>query len=298
MLDAFTAPGTLVRGNLHGHSTGSDGALSPEEVCARYRAAGYGFTTISDHFMERYDWPVTDTSALRGPGFTTLLGAELHAPATARGDLWHLVAAGLPADFAPLHDGEDGATLATRAAAAGAFVAFAHPHWLQLTPEDGRTMTAAHAVEIYNNKAALEVDRGDGLAFWDGLLHDGRRLFAIASDDSHWHEDDAFGGWVMVRTEDIHPEAILAALKAGAFYASQGPQIHDVSRHGDEIEVSCSPARSVILAGPLGWRQRALGAGLTRVCLPLEPGSGGWRRLIIRDAHGQRAWTNPMWLDA
>lgn len=297
MLDAFNSPGKLIRGNLHGHSTGSDGALSPEEVCARYRAAGYGFTTVSDHFMERYGYPVTDTRAVHGDGFTTLLGAELHARETARGDLWHIVAAGLPADFAALRDGETGPELAARAAAAGAFIAFAHPHWSQLTPEDGAALQAAHAVEVYNNKSAIEVDRGDGTAFWDALLHDGRRLFAIASDDSHWHEADAFGGWIMVRTEDVHPEAILASLKAGSFYASQGPEIHDVARHGDEVEIACSPARSVILAGPLGLRQRAMGAGITRVRLPLEPQAGGWRRLIVRDAFGRRAWSNPIWLD-
>ena len=37
---AFTAKGRFWRGNLHTHSTRSDGVLSPEEVCRRYKAEG------------------------------------------------------------------------------------------------------------------------------------------------------------------------------------------------------------------------------------------------------------------
>ena len=297
MLRAFEGPGRFRRGNLHGHSTGSDGALPPEEVCARYREAGYDFVAVSDHFMERYGHRITDTRGARGDGFTTLIGAELHAPATSRGDLWHVVAAGLPLGFAPPGEAEDGPALARRAAAAGAFVAVAHPHWSQLTLADGLALDAAHAVEVYNHKSEIEVDRGSGLPLWDALLHEGRRLGAIASDDSHWHVDDAFAGWVMVRAEENEPEALLRALRGGASYASQGPGIRDVAREGDELEVVCTPVSSIILAGPGTWRRRVLGASLTRARLPIEPGLGGWRRLILRDALGRRAWSNPLWLD-
>lgn len=297
MLAAFDGPGRLWRGNLHGHSTGSDGALAPSEVCTRYRMAGYDFVCISDHFLPRYGHPVTDTRPHRTPRFTTLLGAELHAPSTGQGDLWHIVAAGLPADFAPPAGGETGPELAARAAEAGAFVALAHPHWSQLDLADALSVPAAHAVEVYNNKAAIEVDRGEGLVLFDALLHAGRRVGAIASDDSHWHNADAFGGWVMVRAEDNTPEALLGGLKAGAYYASQGPEIHSIERDGDWIEVTCSPARSIILAGARGWRERSVGEGLTSARLPLNAEDGGWRRLIIRDALGRRAWSNPEWPD-
>lgn len=297
MLDAFQAPGRFWRGNLHGHSTGSDGALSPEEVCGRYRDAGYDFVCVSDHFLEHYGFPITDTRAARRDGFTTLLGAEVHAPATSRGDLWHIVAAGLPLGFAPWTEGEDGPALARRCAEAGAFVALAHPHWLQLTLEDALSVEAAHAVEIYNHKSMIEVDRGEASALLDALLHEGRRVTAIASDDSHWRVADAFAGWIMVKSERNEPEALLAALKAGDFYASQGPVIREVARHDDALEVVCSPATSVIVAGPGVWRSRELGENLTRVRLPLEPERDGWRRLIVRDAMGRRAWTNPTWLD-
>ena len=57
----FSSPGRFWRGNLHTHSTRSDGHIGPEEVCAFYRAHGYDFLALTDHFLERYEYPITDT---------------------------------------------------------------------------------------------------------------------------------------------------------------------------------------------------------------------------------------------
>ena len=48
-LSVFNAPGRWFRGNLHTHSTNSDGLLSPEEVLRFYKDRGYDFLAISDH---------------------------------------------------------------------------------------------------------------------------------------------------------------------------------------------------------------------------------------------------------
>ena len=101
-LPAFTAPGRFWRGNLHTHSTRSDGVLAPEEVCRRYRAEGYDFLALTDHFVGRYGYPIVDTVPFRTNSFTTILGAELHSGAMANGELWHILAVGLPARFRPV----------------------------------------------------------------------------------------------------------------------------------------------------------------------------------------------------
>src|SRR5689334_277988 len=113
----FDQPGRFYRGNLHTHSTRSDGRQAPEAVIAAYREQGYDFLALTDHFLERYGFPVTDTREWRTTDFTTLLGAELHAPAIEVGDPWHIVAVGLPLDFAPTTPGETGPQLAARARA-------------------------------------------------------------------------------------------------------------------------------------------------------------------------------------
>ena len=97
----FSTPGRFWRGNLHTHSTLSDGGLPLQAVIAAYQRNGYDFVQLSEHFLDRYGFPIADTRAFRSNSFTTLIGAELHAMATSVGELWHVLAAGLPLDFAP-----------------------------------------------------------------------------------------------------------------------------------------------------------------------------------------------------
>ena len=296
----FDRPGRFYRGNLHAHSTVSDGTLPPEELVSLYREAGYDFLAITDHFMEQYGFPITDTRPYRREDFTTLLGAELHAPATALGEDWHLLAVGLPPDFPPTHAGERGPGLARRATEAGAFVGIAHPAWYGLRPADAESLEgAAHAVEVYNHSALEDNDRGDGWYLADALLADGRRIDAYAADDAHLRPGapDAFGGWVEVRSDALEPEAILTALKAGRYYSSQGPEIHAVDVLESSVVVRCSPARGVFLGGRGCARSRVLGEGITECELPLAPFVGSHFRVTVVDATGRRAWTNPVWLD-
>jgi hypothetical protein len=302
--EAFSAPGRFWRGNLHTHSTRSDGVLPPEEVCRRYRAEGYDFLALTDHFIGSYGYPIVDTTAYRRPGFTTILGAELHSGAMENGEIWHLLAVGLPADFTapdaptfqPVKGQESGAALATRAVAAGAFVAIAHPQWSGLTLADARGITTAHAVEVYNHGCAAGCDRPDGFSIADLLLTDGRRISLIATDDAHFSEPDHFGGWVMVKAEENTPEALLAALKAGHFYSSQGPELRDVRIEGENVIVECSAAASVIAIGHGTGAKGVHGHSITRAEVPLRRlNYSPWVRVAVIDAAGKRAWSNPIW---
>ena len=293
---AFTAPGRFWKGNIHTHSTASDGVRTPEDVCATYREAGYDFLAVTDHFTARYGFPIVDTQPFRASRFTTLLGAELHAPATALGETWHILAVGLPADFAALQPGETGATLAARAVAAGAFVAIPHPGWYALTAEDAATLPGAHAVEVYNHTSQLRTERGDGVYLADQLLAGGRRIGLIAVDDAHFACPDAFGGWVMVKAPANEPEALLAALKDGHYYATQGPLIHDIAWGVEEVEVTCTPAASVMVLGRGSRAAQSVAPGQTRVRLPFAAlKRGGFARVVVADAGGRRAWSNPIY---
>ena len=304
----FSTPGRFWRGNLHTHSNLSDGGLAPEAVIAAYKRNGYDFLQLSEHFLDRFGWPIADTRAFRSNAFTTLIGAELHAMATTVGELWHILAVGLPLDFPPPNASETGPQLARRARDAGAFVAIAHPAWSQLTEDDGRTLEAAHAVEIYNHGCAVETDRGDGFYLLDRLCNLGRRLTAIATDDAHFNhgERDAFGGFVEVKAESLDPEALLAALKAGHFYASQGPRLRDVRVSRDEIVVETSPVETVALLTGTSRALHVSGSHIARAVFDLggaakkawtETGPDAWFRIVAIDAAGRRAWTNPIWLD-
>ena len=303
-LSAFSAPGRFWRGNLHTHSTRSDGVLDPAEVCRRYRAEGYDFLALTDHFVGLWDYPIVDTVPFRTPDFTTILGAELHSGAMENGELWHILAVGLPPDFAPSdtpsflpHPAQETAPqIAARAVAAGAFVAIAHPQWSGLSLADGRSLAdIAHAVEIYNHGCAMGCDRPDGFALADQLLTEGHDLTLIATDDAHFSEPDHFGGWTMVKAEANEPQALLAALKRGDFYATQGPELRDVRIEGGKLVVDCSAVSSIIAIGWGTGAKAVHGASLTHGEVPLDRlNNSPWVRAAVIDAAGKRAWSNPI----
>jgi hypothetical protein len=301
----FSLPGRFWRGNLHTHSTLSDGVLAPEQVIDAYKDAGYDFMMLSDHFLDVYRWPIADTRRFRSNNFTTIIGSELHAPQTSVGELWHIVAAGLPLDFEPAAPKESGASLAKRAADAGAFVGIAHPAWSQLTIDDGRAIEVAHAVEIYNHGCAVDSDRGEGWYLLDQLLTEGRRLTAFATDDAHFRTDDHFGGWVQVKAESLEPEALVEALKQGQYYSSQGPIIHELSISGTELNITCSPVNTIVVACGHSRTVGRSGKAITEATLDLRGLERGWLltkdspwfRVSLIDQGGRRAWTNPIWRD-
>ena len=305
LLQPFSTAGRFWRGNLHTHSNLSDGALAPGAVVEAYKNAGYDFMQLSEHFIGNFDWPIADTRSFRSNNFTTLIGAELHAPETAVGELWHIVAAGLPLDFPKNLDGETGAQVAERAKEAGAFIGIAHPAWSQLTIEDGRAIDSAHAVEIYNHGCAIENDRGDGWYLLDQLLTEGKRLTAFATDDAHFKTPDHFGGWVHVKAESLDPDVLLSALKNGEYYSSQGPQIYGIEMQGKEISISCSPVDTItVLCGTSRTAIRN-GRAITDASFDLAKLERGWLlkkqsawfRVVVIDNDGKKAWSNPIWWD-
>ncbi|MBZ0279082.1 MAG: CehA/McbA family metallohydrolase [Anaerolineae bacterium] len=294
----FNQPGTFYRGNLHTHSTISDGKLAPAEVCRLYADLGYDFIALTDHFMEQYHYPISDTRPFRTPTFTTLIGAELHTGRTEFGQLWHILAVGLPLDFAPPPEGESGPAIAARALAAGAYVAAAHPAWYHLTEADVLSLGPdIHAIEIYNGTSHDHNDAPDSVYMLDVLLERGHQYFACATDDTHAHtfRDDIGLGWVQVKSESLEPEALLDALKAGHYYSSTGPQIFDIQIEGKRLSVRCSPAERIFITGS-GFQARSVsGSGVREAEFDLNKISGSYCRITVRDSHGGRAWSNPIW---
>ena len=302
--DLFAAPGQFWKGNLHCHSTASDGALPPEEVCRAYADQGYDFISLTDHFIGRFGFPVTDTRAFRKSGFTTLLGAELHSGAMENGEIWHILANGLPEDFTPpaVEDwrvdpgAETGPELARRAREAGAFVTLAHPGWSSMSAADALSLEAAHAVEIYNHAAEVCVDRGPGTWHLDRILDTGRLPGVIATDDAHFHKPDYFGGWTMVKAEENSPEALLAALLDGHHYATQGPEFHGIHWEDDAVVVETSPVSTIIVQGAGSAGESTMGDAMTSTRIALSPRMchQDWARITIVDKGGKKAWSPPV----
>jgi hypothetical protein len=318
----FGRSGRLFRGNLHTHTNRSDGGHSPEQVCASYRRQGYDFVAVTDHFLPEYGFPITDTTPFRRDDFTTLIGAELHAPALANGLAWHMVAVGLPAGFAPPGEDETGPQLAARAVDAGAFLGLAHPVWYGVTVADLESIPAAHAIEVYNAVCGSLSDRAESWFHADQLLSNGRRVTAFGADDAHFRDfalavdqhaaspggpipEDTypagFAAWVWVQAERLDPDLLLESLKRGRYYTSQGPRIHDIAIDDDRTRVTVisSPVASVFVTGDprvMSFAARH-GTRLTETTLAIDAHRGSYCRVTVVDVDGKRAWSNPIWLD-
>jgi predicted metal-dependent phosphoesterase TrpH len=293
------------RGNLHCHSSRSDGLRDPEEVAAAYREAGYDFIVLSDHFEADYDWQVTDTRGLRTDDFTTIIGAELSSGAWGERNTYWVTAAGLPLDFGAPPPEEHAASI-ERAHEAGAFVVMLHPGLNNLplaAVDELRAFDAVDAVEIYNHNMATgaNADHAGGAYMLDGLLERGRRVLVNAGDDAHFTRDtDRFGGWVEVSAKALDPEALMEALKAGAYYSTQGPRIERLEQDGDSLQVATSPALCIALSGGgnhwLDGAEELDEAGqLREAAFDLTPFRGSYCRVTVIDAAGRRAWSNPVW---
>jgi hypothetical protein len=293
------------------HSSRSDGSRSPEQVVGDYRSRGYDFISLTDHFLPAAHFrkgeegfiDVTDVRQFDAEDFVTIPGAEVHGPAMENGELWHFVANGLPVDFPEMTADESGIDVALRAVEAGAFVSLAHPYWNAVSEIDALSVAdLVHSVEIYNHASEVGVKRGYGLHQAEVLLAKGHRLSLNAADDAHFKHPvrtfmDGFGGWVQVKAESLTADALVSALKVGEFYASQGPEIHNVEIVGDKVQIACSPVEQIVVSSRGVGYQRFHDTSLisAEATLP-DPDKSPYIRITITDAKGQSAWTNPIWL--
>ena len=253
-LPPFGLGHSLYRGNLHGHSTHSDGVLSAQAVVQTYADLGYDFTCLSDHLWIDDKFAATsvcDGRALDRKDFITLPSAELHCYGKTydQDGLWHIVANGLPLDFACPDAKETAPDLIARAQAAGAYVSLAHPEWYTMTTDEAMQVAAADAVEIYNHSCVVTSARGSGIAIADYLLNEGKKISFTATDDSHFELPDWGGGWVMVAAAELSQKALVAALKAGHHYASTGADFTDLKIEDGVLTVTSSPVENVVISG-------------------------------------------------
>jgi hypothetical protein len=219
--------------------------------------------------------------------------------------VYWVVAAGLPLDFEPSRADDDAAAI-RRAKEAGAFLVLLHPglNNLRLGAVDSLpSFDAIHAVEIFNHNTALwSPDRAEGAYMADGLLEQGRRLMLTAGDDAHFEvAGDRFGAWVEVHAEACEPDALLAALKRGSYYSTQGPRLTGLELDDERLCVTASAVACISITGGGDRWQEATdardrdGGPIREAAFDVTAFRGAFCRVTAVDAAGRRAWSNPIW---
>ena len=157
--------GKFYKGNLHTHTTRSDGSSEPEETAKRYRQEGYSFLAITDH------WVYGVHEELNREDFLIFPGTELDLELPERKD-HHLVSIGLPEtnripDHYRFERERTGNTLCTPQriieymAQRGNVTIYAHPYWSKVDSTDIKNLHGLLGMEIYNHVAEFEDSNGN-----------------------------------------------------------------------------------------------------------------------------------------
>ena len=281
---------------LHNHSEMSDGKRSPEEVAQMYLAAGYDAITFTEHWF----WNRTGSFGQ----MTILSGAEYNVGGhDAVGEVYHITAIGCKTP-PRIKKTDSPRKIAAAIRRAGGIVVLAHPAWSMNDPAKVAALRCFDATEIYNTTSEMGNNcRGDSSAFVDLLACRGLRLPLLAVDDAHRYTDDCLGGWICVESDSNDSCVLLEAIRAGKFYATQGPEIH-LRREGTKLIVTCSPAEKITFYSNLVYaRGRVLrGHEMTHAEYEIRPDTKSEKgkklrgdrfvRAEIVDANGKRAWSN------
>lgn len=297
---AFAKKGTFLKGNLHCHTTLSDGKGTPAAVIRQYENAGYDFLAITDH--QRYNC----TNYEEGSDLLILPGIEEDRFLDGVGmPVLHIVGVGPVegngyTDGQPVHYQRGGSAcqcqdIIDNVRAAGNLAVLCHPMWSGNAVEEIKALHDFQMIEVWNTGAALDWGTDSNTYHWDVLLHEGRRVYAVASDDGHNLQQNCFG-WVRVNAEKNVP-SILKALENGEFYASCGPEIYDFFIEDGQVCINCSPVSQIILRNFSCPHRMLRGENMTGGQFQLRDLCTDYIRAEIVDAQGRRAWTQPIFFD-
>ena len=178
-----------------------------------------------------------------------------------------------------------------------------HPYWSGHLLSDYESLERRYvALEVYNHIARRLNGTHNGEVIWDAHLDRLGSVWATAGDDAHAGVEDIGGGWVMVRAERLEPLGVLTALRAGAFYSTQGPTVEAFEfehREGRvELRVRCSSVVRIRFKGRTSSGrvfEAEAGSELTEATYRCA-GDEKYIRIEVADAAGRRAWLNPVFL--
>ena len=280
------------KGNLHTHTTNTDGRKSPEEVLDIYQAQGYDFIALTDHWKRTVDQPYMRD------GMLVMTGTELDY--TLPGQVIHIVGVGVDESVLENATRNGGAQSGVNAIRkAGGRAILAHPAWSLNTPEIIGALRNLTATEIYNSVSAFpwNGDRADSTCVLDVCAAQGHLLNTVAADDSHFYTGENCTSYIMLQTDELTQENVLKALDEGAFYATRGPRFEQIEVTEDEIRVKCSAVKYVIFHSDLPWvgGRTVSGDQLTEASFKINRSrSEQFIRVILIDEQGRRAWANPI----
>ncbi len=276
----------LYKGNLHTHTTVTDGVKTPEETKAIYKELGYDFLALTDHWI--YGEGCEDDNS----GLIILSGIEYHFGADVVGGIFHIVGIGTKTDPGVTPEDDVQATV-DKINEHGGGAILAHPAWSMNTHDMIMKYKGFTATEIYNSVSDLPFNcRPYSGIVIDQLAARGYILPLVADDDTHFHKGEAGKAYILVNlgSEEATADKLVNAIKEGRYIATQGP-IFEFYRDGDEVIVECETgAQMITFFTNLPWENErstvADGEPLYETRFKIKP-NHTFVRAEIRDSDGK-----------
>ncbi|NLO85032.1 MAG: hypothetical protein GX096_06370 [Clostridiales bacterium] len=289
-MNLFDETRPFFKGNLHCHSTRSDGKLDPDEVIKTYQDLGYDFLSITDHRI------LSEPANMQGD-MLMIPGIEMDFMLP--GEALHIIGIGLHSTFVPSDHLYSPQECINQIRACGGRAILAHPAWSLNSTTTLCALRNLSAAEIYNSISNTPWNgrRADSSNLLDIAAAHGSPYQFVASDDSHFYTGEAGRGSTMVQADDLSQESILRAMDKGTFYCTQGPQFEQITLEGGCLSIRCSQVETIVFYSNLVWSEHRCisGENLTSGSYPIDPSKGeSFLRVEIIDAMGNSAWSNPI----
>jgi hypothetical protein len=298
----------FLRGDLHTHSSYSDGRGEVAESVETMKARGLDFLFITDHGTVRQKVECR-------PHRNVWWGQEPGAGPQ------HVCLLDNPRKFRPVgRIGEDAARLRET----GCFFFYPHPTgWFPSTnyaPEKIAALDEAgdrFAIEVLNAYGRHEpfYDKwtAETEALWDRFLGEGRRVIGLGASDAHGPLSVGVV-WTGVLGARLNKRAVLNSLRAGNAFASSGPALRlcsgDTPMGGElrlrgatlKVDLECADSQGlnwikVVAQGRTLRRVELRGAKHFREALSLRlPAGARYLRAECAAIDDRRAYGNPLYL--
>ena len=301
-----------LKGNLHTHTTNSDGDESPEHVAEWYHEHGYDWLCLSDH----NHLTILEGSAAEKAKWPLLVRGEEVTSRDAGGPV-HVNGYGIT-ELVEASDSTDIVTAmrenVERIIDAGGMAAINHPNFRWAFDHGAMMQVEGYKfMEVFNGHPETHSTGGGGRAstegIWDRLLSNGRRVWGIAVDDAH-HYTSEFGhdrsnpgrGWVQVKSASLTQQDVLDAMEQGDFYATTGVTIGDMVSNTREINIEIDPEThadgtqakyTTLFTGSNG---RLLYETISNTAAYKPTRLDGYVRATVYSSRGTKAWTQPVFV--
>ncbi|MDA1138255.1 MAG: CehA/McbA family metallohydrolase [Planctomycetota bacterium] len=276
--------GTWLRGNLHTHTTASDGSRPLNEVVNDYVGRGYGYLMLSDHDIYTSQ---EELDAVESGEMILIPGNEI-----SRGGphMLHVYPDRL------VEPNEDRQKVIDDVIATRGFVIVNHPNWTtrfnHCPIEKMEEWQGYIGMEVYNGV----ICRLDGSPYatnkWDILLAAGRRIWGFANDDSHQPQDVELG-WNVACVKERSVTGVVKALESGRFYGSTGVTITSIEVDGLDIRIETENAQRIVALRQIGKRIATVDSNSIELTVPK---GAAYVRFECWGQGESFAWTQPFWV--